>query len=291
MLSQLFGAVLRAVLVFFVVATPSLTLGHASRADADGIMLLGVIAALFVVFEYSARHPAIIEFRDAPPYNRLRILALFTILFVLSLLSADHGHLAQFHGPEGVFVDFAVKVDGFGHSLQQAPSQSANPAQFLPHLFGSTPVHITVTEHVVTMGILALSIALVFLAIFAVVMRLTKWPGRGVALNMWVNLPMFDPTVGSDVTHRLKCDARSNIIWGLGLPLILPAALGMMFAQTGITLTQNGQGLVWVVALWAFLPMCLLMRAMALLRLRHMIKSHQKRVIAALTPDERLALS
>jgi len=37
--------------------------------------------------------------------------------------------------------------------------------------------------------------------------------------------------------------------------------------------------------------MCLLIRAMALLRLRYMIRTYQKRIIAALTPDERLALS
>ena len=111
-LSQLFGAVLRAVLVFFVISTPSLVLGDTSRGDVEGVMLFGLIAALFVVFEYSARHPAIIEFRDAPPYYRLRILALF--------------------------------------------------------------------------------------------IRFSKWPGRGMSINMWVNLPMFDPTVGSDVPHRLK---------------------------------------------------------------------------------------
>ena len=210
-LLHLFCAVLRPVLVFFVIATPSLVLGDTSRGYVDGVMLFGLIAALFVVFEYSARHPAIIEFRDAPPYNRLRILAL--------------------------------------------------------------------------------TIALGTLFIFALFIRFSKWPGRGMSINMWVNLPMFDPTVGSDVTHQLKCDARRNIIWGLGLPLILPPVLGSVFSQTGSTLAYDGQGAVWVVTLWAFLPMCLLVRAMALLRLRYMIRSYQKRIIAALTPDERLALS
>ena len=161
MLSQLFGAVLRAILVFFVIATPSLVLGDTSRGDVEGVMLFGLIAALFVVFEYSARHPAIIEFRDAPPYHRLRILAL-----------------------------------------------------------------------TITLGT-------VFL--FALFIRFSKWPGRGMSINMWVNLPMFDPTVGSDVTHRLKCDARRNIIWGLGLPLILSPVLGLCFRRQAAPLPMMGK--------------------------------------------------
>jgi len=290
-LSQLFGAVLRAVLVFFVIATPSLVFGDTSRGDVEGVMLFGLIAALFVVFEYSARHPAIIEFRDAPPYNRLRILALFSMLFLLSLVSADPVHLQQFNGPEGAVSTMVNRAHHWGGVMFDIGLSHLSPDYLLQRLFGAAPLSVQAMDHVRIMAALALTIALGTLFIFALFIRFSKWPGRGMSINMWVNLPMFDPTVGSDVTHRLKCDTRRNIIWGLGLPLILPPVLGAVFSQTGSTLAYDGQGAVWVVTLWAFLPMCLLIRAMALLRLRYMIRSYQKRIIAALTPDERLALS
>ena len=146
-LSQLFGAVLRAVLVFFVIATPSLVLGDTSRGDVEGVMLFGLIAALFVVFEYSARHPAIIEFRDAPPYNRLRILALFSMLILLSLVSADPVHLQQFNGPEGAVSAMANRAHHWGSAPVRAGHGSrSDHGPFSPdhrpwHIVHIRPVH------------------------------------------------------------------------------------------------------------------------------------------------------
>jgi hypothetical protein len=126
---------------------------------------------------------------------------------------------------------------------------------------------------------------------FALFISFSKWPERGMSFNMWVNLPMFDPTVGSDVVNSLKCDARRNIIWSLGLPLILSPSLGRAvftdrrhpspwWALRGLVCDPTGD-----------FPICPLIWVTALLRLRCMIRSYQKRIISALTPGERLALS
>ena len=65
---------------------------------------------------------------------------------------------------------------------------------------------------------LAYLVSLIALATFVVLVRVMGWPARQGAFNVWVNLPLFDPTAGGDVLYRLQRDARINIALGFLLP-------------------------------------------------------------------------
>ena len=54
---------------------------------------------------------------------------------------------------------------------------------------------------------------------FLVLVRIMNWPVRQGAFNVWVNLPLFDPTAGGDVIYRLQRDARINIALGFLLQI------------------------------------------------------------------------
>ena len=57
--------------------------------DQDGtqiVALIAVFGALFTIVEYTARSPSLVEFRDAPPFNRVRFSALFATVLCLSVI-------------------------------------------------------------------------------------------------------------------------------------------------------------------------------------------------------------
>ena len=88
MLFKFVGAFLRAAIVVLVVSMPSLVLPGTTPEGAELVVLLALVLAAFTAIEYSSSYPALIEFRDAPPFNRLRLLSLTLILFVLSMVAS-----------------------------------------------------------------------------------------------------------------------------------------------------------------------------------------------------------
>ena len=115
MVSQLIGAVVRAVVVFIVISTPSLLIPWTGAETIQVVMLLGVFAALFTFSEYSSNYPALIEFRDAAPFNRIRVLVLFAMLFALSLVAvgdATGSTLALVLNAAGLIIGNALDFTG-----------------------------------------------------------------------------------------------------------------------------------------------------------------------------------
>jgi hypothetical protein len=53
--------------------------------------------------------------------------------------------------------------------------------------------------------------SLLSLAVFLAALRLSRWPSNSGTFNVWINLPMFDPTAGGDVVRRLNKDARLTL--------------------------------------------------------------------------------
>ena len=49
-------------------------------------MLVAIFGAALTIFEYSSTYPGLVEFREAPPFNRIRFVALFVTVFLLTLL-------------------------------------------------------------------------------------------------------------------------------------------------------------------------------------------------------------
>jgi len=124
---------------------------------------------------------------------------------------------------------------------------------------------------------LAYAISLATAALFFALVRLFGWPARLGAFNLWLNLPTFDPTTGEDVVQRLQSTARLNLILGISLPFLMPMAAQM---AAGLVLPSGPwgpQSLIWGITFWSIMPLCLLMRAIALGRVAQMIQTKRAR--------------
>ena len=77
MISRLAGAALRAFFVILLIAAPSLILPGTTTDVSQIVTLVALFGAALTFFEYSSTYPGLVEFRDAPPFNRIRFASLF----------------------------------------------------------------------------------------------------------------------------------------------------------------------------------------------------------------------
>ena len=95
MILRILGAALRAALVTMVISIPALLLPNISVAAQEITLIAAGLAAAFTLFEYASTHPGLIDFRFAPPYNRVRFVSfLVQILSLVFLCRATGGQLA-----------------------------------------------------------------------------------------------------------------------------------------------------------------------------------------------------
>jgi hypothetical protein len=138
----------------------------------------------------------------------------------------------------------------------------------------SPPAHVLAVRSAAGVAYLTSVIAL---AIFALTLRIYDWPSKNGAFNVWTNLPTFDPTVGGDVVARLERDARFNLALGFLLPFLIPAIVKMGGMGLGAIDLRYPPTLVWLMAIWAFLPASLFMRGIAMTRIAGMIRNKRVR--------------
>jgi len=276
--AQLANAVVRAILVIVVICTPSLLLPAATPDSAQVVLLVALFAAVFTFSEYASRYPGLIEFRDAPPFNRVRVIGMFITLFFLSLVAGSPD------GPETL--SLVVNATGLvmAHALDFTYSPIWLLQVFLPE--NATQAELTMLR---AMGGLSFLIGLVTIVVFAILMRLRGWPNRNTSFNVWVNLPTFDPTAGGDVVARLIRDSRINLILGFVLPFLMPVLASYGIENLDVSIAGSPQLMVWMVALWSFLPVSLLMRGMAMGRIAQMITERRKQVVRTLAEQGELA--
>lgn len=259
-LTRVLGAGLRACLLVALIVLPSLMLPSASPGTSDALALIALVAAAITFAEYYVQFPSMVEFRYAPPYNRLRFSALFVnivllCLLALSMVSPDPTNL---------------KVAAIGTLIGDIIDFSYSPVRLIGVMLPPDATQPQVDLLRAAAGISYLS-SLVMVAVFAIFMRLFNWPTGHGTFNVWVNLPNFDPTSGQDVVQQLLRDSRINFMLGLSLPFLTP-----LFAMFGAAifdpyLLVNPRSMVWTVAIWAFLPASLMMRAIALARIAEML--------------------
>jgi len=72
-ISQITNALVRAVLVAGLVAAPSLLLPSTATDTAQLVVVLAILASFMTFIEYYSRYPSIVEFRFAPPFNRISL--------------------------------------------------------------------------------------------------------------------------------------------------------------------------------------------------------------------------
>ncbi len=255
-----------------MVLAPSLLLP--GTTDISEITILAALAAAALVLsEYAAVAPNLLEFRGAPPYNRIR----FAILLVTLTLIA----IALSGGTNGSVLQRLVLAVGI--LLGGATDFVLSPIWLILRLMPAeaTPVQV---QTVRAAAGLAYLVGLVGLTVFAIVIRILGWPARGDALNIWINLPTIDPNARGDVVVRLRRAGAVNISLGLLAPYLMPPLALVIARAFGLSMLRSDLMLVWVMSLWAFLPVSLFLRGIALRRLALTIALRRRHLEADADP-------
>jgi hypothetical protein len=267
--SRMTSAAVRAFLVMFLVATPSVLLPGIGQDGKQMVALVALFAGALTFTEYNATYPGLIEFRDAPPFNRVRFAMLFFTVFLLTIIAKSE------IGPNSL----SILVKAIGVLIGQAMDFPYSPVRLATLMMADGASNAQVNA-VRTAAGMAYLISLLGLCVFVILLKIYEWPTRWGAFNVWVNLPTFDPTTGGDVVVRLERDARVNIALGFVLPFVFPAIVKV--GSSGfepLTLTSP-QTLIWMMTAWAFLPASLFMRGIAMGKIADMIR--EKRRISGL---------
>ena len=263
------SAAARGLLVAILIMTPALMLPGLASDSTQIVLLAALLAAVLTFVEYNSVFPSIVEFRDAAPFNRLRFLALFFIVFLLSAILKG---LTQPTVLTGAFTSIGTIV---GNSIDFPFSPVRLMVLMLPDNASQQTI-----DFVRTAAGLSYVISLIAMTAFLVLVRVLNWPARGRAFNVWVNLPLFDPTAGGDVLDRLHRDARINIALGFLLPFLVPAVVKMAADLIDPITLQNPQTLIWTLSAWAFLPASMIMRGLAMSKVADMIEDKRRRAYA-----------
>ena len=278
-ISRLSATLLRAFLVVLLIAMPSLLLPGVNSDAAQIVALVAIFAAALTIFEYASAYPGLVEFRDAPPFNRVRFASLFITVLLLTLIT------------RGVYAPSTLTtfLEAIGALIGLAIDFPYSPVRLVVLMLPAetSPEHIALVR--ILAGIAYLT-SLLTLAVFLIVLRLQGWPNGSGSFNVWINLPTFDPTAGGDVVDRLERDARFNIALGFLLPFLTPAVIKAASSTFGSLSLENPQTLIWTVAAWSFLPASLFMRGIAMGRIASMIED-KRRTNAAKREDEAALLA
>ncbi|WP_245819002.1 hypothetical protein [Marivita hallyeonensis] len=264
------GSALRALLMALLVAIPSLILTTTSSDAAQMAALIALVAAVVTFAEYFSEYPTFLEFRDAPPFNRLRFIALFLCVLFGSMLIV--------HGERG-FLATPTLLQSLASNAMDVLDFPFSPVRLMAIAFGDAPTLFDVTA-ITRMASLLFAVSLIVLIVFYLHARFIFWPIRKKAFNFWINLPLFDPTSGKDVLFRLKRDAHINLALGFLLPFLIPALLRIWMGAFDPEMLAMPDVLVWVMSAWAFLPLSLMMRGIALFRVATLIEEKRRRAYA-----------
>ena len=263
------SAVARGLLVATLILTPALVLPGLGSDSTQIVLLVALLAAVLTFTEYNSVFPSIVEFRDAAPFNRLRFISLFATVFMLSAIL------------RGISVPTLMTnaMTSLGMIVGNAIDFPYSPVRLVVLMLpvDSSPETVSFVR---TAAGLSYMVSLIAMTAFLVLVRILNWPSRSGAFNVWVNLPLFDPTAGGDVLERLQRDARINIALGFLLPFLVPAVVKLAADLLDPITLQNPQTLIWTISAWAFLPASIIMRGIAMGKIADMIEEKRKRTYA-----------
>lgn len=260
MIARTTGAAIRGLLVALMVLTPALYLPVTSTNGTEIVVFLAILAFFLTFAEYNSAFPSFIEFRDAPPVNRLRFVGLMSMVTFLTLICKNA------YTPTGLTTTFY----SFGVGVANVVDFPYSPVRLII-LMLPTDASAPLIELVRISASVAYVAALVTIASFAYAVKVRGWPTGNGAFNVWTNLPLFDPTKGGDVVTRLQRDGRLNICIGIQLPFLIPALIKLLTDYADPISLSNPQTLIWTLSAWAFLPASMIMRGMATLRIANLI--------------------
>lgn len=280
MIERIVGAAARGVLVALLLATPALLLPNIAADSSQVVLLMAMLAGFLTFAEYNAKSPSIVEFRDAAPFNRLRFIALFASIFLLSLITKGKTD------PTAV----TNALTSIGLIIGNTIDFRFSPVRLVVLMLPDTADADVVSAVRISAG-LSYLISLIAMAAFLILVRILNWPSRKGAFNVWINLPLFDPTAGGDVLLRLRRDARFNIALGFLLPFFIPAVVKMAADLIEPITLENPQTLIWTMSAWAFLPASMIMRGIAMGKIADMIEEKRRRTYANAEEDGGMQLA
>lgn len=254
MFSRFLGAVFRAIWVIVLISIPSYLLSTQTVDSALLTSFASVCCGVLIFAEYNARAPSFIEFRDAAPVNRIRFITGLAMIFVLTM-SQRHAiapttltglsHLITYK--VGMLMDFPYSpVRLFQLATPAASTDEAR--QIITHMAG-----------------LAYAVSIIGVLVLAAALYFSGWPTNGRSFNMWVNLPTFEPVANGDSMGRLNRDATMSMVAGFLMPFALPALAHFMGALDVPVDGMSPHARVWLVWVWAFWPVSLFMRGVAIM--------------------------
>jgi hypothetical protein len=267
------GAVVRAFLVALLLATPSVFLPGTLDDSTALVLILATVIAILTFLEYNSEFPSVVEFRYAPPFNRLRFGAVLLLVLILSVIArgkADPTELSQ-------------GLTALGRLLGNTIDFPYSPVRLVVLMMPINAPKELIADVRIAAG-LSYFISLVMMFVFLIHVRFLGWPARTGAFNVWVNLPMFDPTVG-DALSRLYRDARINIALGFVLPFLIPALVKLASTLIDPITLAHPQTLIWTMTAWALLPASMIMRGIAIGRVADMIEEKRRRAYAEAEQD------
>ncbi|QPH55568.1 hypothetical protein [Pontivivens ytuae] len=258
-LGRLTSAISRAFLVLVFIAAPAFLLPETSRTGQEISLIIGALLAVFTMFEYASSHPGLIDFRFAPPYNRFRFFSFAVMVMALVFLCRADA------GADAFSADLLTLTDDLVDYL----SVPLSPVVLASGLITDDPTGLN--PLVERAAALSFAIAVVSISFFTLFVWIFRWPAERESFNLWVNLPTFDPTLGKDISWRLRRAGLVNVIVAVALPYTtIPIASrgGGWFDPSAL---GNNQALVWGCVFWAFLPVALFNRGMAMLKIAWLI--------------------
>lgn len=243
---------------------------HSVTPDSNQIVvLIGILAGLLVLMEYKSRAPSILEFRFAAPFNRLKFG--FAAVSVLSCSLIMRG--VDMPGSWSVLLTDMAAIMAAGLDFPYSPVRLL--LTLLPA--GTSEADAQVIR---LLAALCYGMSMIMVFVFLALVRIWGWPVRRGAFNVWLNLPLFDPTGGGDVVVRLHRDAAVNLSLGFLLPFLLPALAVVLVGYFDRSTLLNPQTVIWMVVIWAFVPAGMIMRGLALHRVAELITAKRRRAYA-----------
>ena len=260
--SNLLGATARALLVMMLIATPGLMLPP-DPETVQMTVLVCLAGGALVFAEYLAVYPGFIAFRDTAPFNRLRFMAIFTTLFGLCAIAQ---HLS------GEATSLGVMLSAVGGATNALFDLPLSPTTLMADALAP---HVGPDVARAMSGWAALW-AMASLMIFVGVVHVVGWPGDDADLNIWINLPLFNAATEDEMVERLRHGAAVNFLLGSMLPFLLPYLVFAVAPSLWFTKSGSEQLVVWLVTLWAMLPVIAGMRGLAFMRIADGISRRQQ---------------
>lgn len=255
MIYRLTGATVRAVIVAILVMLPSFLLSETSHSSLEFTRILATIAAVIVIYEYGFPTPSVIEFRFAAPYNRVRFMLILGLILAPAYLISN---MLNDQAANGLLT--ATASNGFA-----LMDFSYSPVAIVADtLAGSDLVLRNVIGQAIALNvIICLSFTLAFCAsVFA-----NLWRFGGDNFNMWLNMPTYKSYDTSSLQNRLVNSSFSSLLIACLIPFFGPTIATVVLAWFSHSGSLAPITIIWVIALWTYLPAMYLMRAVALAKI------------------------